>query len=190
MRAVIRHFDALLRRIYGVFEFSDDVNCLLRLQVAEAPHPFSLSDGVEVQKGDRVLGLHLWNEHVPPIGAAGPDLAWAVRVYRMWLPSLRMAAHWLAREPGLSGVRAVGGATVVAFPDEEGGGTRFLQRLGFDLFPYRGPLGRFGEFWENFYTWGLMWAFNAASLHHRHLLRLRRTEIWMSSQEFLRRYGP
>jgi hypothetical protein len=57
------------------------------------------------------------------------------------------------------------------------------------VFPYRGPLARFGEFWENLYTWGLMWTFNAASLRHRSLLRLRRAEVWMSAAELLARYG-
>jgi hypothetical protein len=190
MRAVIRRFDALLRRAYGVFEFCDDADCLLRLQVGEASVPLCLADGNEVRRGDRVLLLHLWNEHVPLIGAAGPDLAWAVRAYRMWLPSLRAAARWLAEESGLPDVQAVGGVTVLAFPGGEEGGSRFLQRLGFALYPYRNPLGRFGEFWENFYAWGLMWSFNAASLHNRHLLRMRRTEFWMSAPAFLRRYGP
>ena len=27
-----------------------------------------------------------------------------------------------------------------------------MQRLGFDVFPCRGRLGWFGEFWENLYT--------------------------------------
>ena len=56
--------------------------------------------------------------------------------------------------------------------------------------PYRSPLGRFGEFWENFYAWWLMWAFNAASLRHRRLLHMRRAELWMSAVEFMSRYGP
>lgn len=63
-----------------------------------------------------------------------------------------------------------------------------MRRLGFMVLPYHSPLGRFGEFWENFYTWMIIWAFNAASLRHRHLHRLRRSEVWMSVDEFLRRY--
>lgn len=34
-----------------------------------------------------------------------------------------------------------------------------------------------------------MWTFNAVSLRRRRLIRLRRAEIWISFDEFLRRYG-
>ena len=69
------------------------------------------------------------------------------------------------------------------------GAEKLFTRLGFSEFPYQSRLGRFGEFWENFYTWALMWAFNEVSLRQRHLVALRRTEIWMSVGEFLRKYG-
>jgi len=64
-----------------------------------------------------------------------------------------------------------------------------LQRLGFTVIPYHRSLGAFGEFWENFYTWMLMWTYNPGSLRYRGLWGLRRAEIWMSAEEFLRRYG-
>ena len=137
-----------------------------------------------MRAGDPVLKLHLWNEHVPPIGPAGSDLAWAVSVRRMLIRSLRAAARWLASELGLANVRAIGGVTVLISAGGEGGSLRLMRRLGFDVFPYRGPWGRFGEFWENLYTWGLMWAFNTASLRHKSLLR--RTEVWMSLHTFLK----
>jgi len=189
MRALIRRFDGLIRRASGVFEFCDRAECLLRLQVARAPHDLHLPGGTLVRAGDPVLMLHLWNEHVPPMGPAGPDLAWAARVYRMWLHSLRAVAHWLADEPGLADMRAVGGMTVLITPGDRGSGLRLMRHLGFDVIPYRSPLGRFGEFWENFYAWWLMWAFNAASLRRRRLLHLRRAEVWISVSELLGRYG-
>jgi hypothetical protein len=105
------------------------------------------------------------------------------------LGSYRAAARWLADQPRMADVRAVGGVTALIAPDGGGGSVRLMQRLGFEVLPYRNPLGRFGEFWENLYTWWLMWAYNAASLRHRRLLRLRRTEFWMSARAFLERYG-
>lgn len=188
MRALIRRFDGLVRRASGVFEFCDETNCLLRLQVTHAPHDLRLSDGSEVQAGDPVLMLHLWNEHIPPMGPTGPDLAWAAKAYRMLLHSLHAAAWWLANEPRLADVRAIAGVTVLIAPGGERGGLRLMRWLGFDVFPYQGRLTRFGEFWENLYTWWLMWAFNAASLRHRQLLRLRRVEVWTSADAFLKRY--
>jgi len=188
MRILVRALDRLLRRAYGVFEFCDDTTCLLRLRVMRAPHAIPLLDG-EVPAGASVLELHLWNEHVPPISSEGPDVAWAMRTRRMLVDSLPAVARQIRHDPGLADVQAVGGVTVLVSPDHHSGGRRLARRLGFAFFPYRNRLGRFGEFWENLYTWALMWAFNAVTLRRRQLLRLRRTEVWMSATEFLRRYN-
>lgn len=188
MRTLIRTFDAFLRRRYGVFEFSNDADCLVRLQFGHAPHPLPLPDG-EIPTGAPVLFLHLWNEHIPPIPPQGPDVAWAARTYRLFLRSLQRVADLLRSDPRYAEVRAIGGATVlIPLPGETSSGG-FVRRLGFTTLPYAGKLGRFGEFWENFYTWWIMWAYNMPSLRSKNLLRLRRHEMWMSRGEFLRRFG-
>ena len=107
----------------------------------------------------------------------------------MFVTSLHEAARYLASKPELATVRAVGAATVLASPGDPLGGERLVRRLGFLVLPYHNPLGRFGEFWENFYTWWIMWTYNAASLRRRSLISLRRTEIWMARDTFLHRYG-
>lgn len=188
MRALIRRFDAFLRWAYGVFDFHSDEECLLRLQLGRAPHLLNFSTQA-VASGEPVLFLHLWNEHIPAWSSRGPDLAWASRVRRLLVQSLHMAAQELAANPRLKGVRAVGGVTVLLPPGDYSSGARLMGRLGFSVEPYRNPLGRFGEFWENFYSWWIMWTFNPASLRRRNLLGLRRAEIWMPAEEFLRRYG-
>ena len=188
MRTLIRCLDTLVRRACGVFEFSDDDDCVLRLQLKEAPHTLHLKD-CAVEAGQPVLGLHLWNEHLPPLPPTGPDLAWASQMRRLFMRSLHTVARQMRLDPRLARVRAVGGASALFSPTERPGGVRLMQRLGFTVMPYRSPLGQFGEFWENFYSWWIMWTFNAVSLRHRRLIRLRRTEIWMSTQEFLERYG-
>jgi len=188
MRALIRCFDALLRQAYGVFEFCDDEDCVLRLQIARAPHTLRLDSQV-VDAGEPVLVLHLWNEHLPPLPLAGPDLAWATRMGRLFIASLRAVARQMKHDPRLASGRAVGGATALLSPAERPGGVHLMQRLGFTVMPCHSPLGRFGEFWENLYSWWLMWTFNAASLRHRGLMRLHRAEIWMLADEFLQRYG-
>ncbi len=188
MRALVRAFDRFLCRATGVFEFCDDPECLLRLQWARAPREFILSDETRIRAGAPVLMLHLWNEHLPHLGANGPDLRWAAQVRRMLTHSLQKAACWLTEQPEGNRVEAVGGITVLAF-SADGRPTPLIRHLGFDVLPYRRALGRFGEFWENFYTWAIMWTFNPVSLQGRSLLRLRRAEIWMSREAFLRRYG-
>ncbi|MBF6594689.1 MAG: hypothetical protein IVW51_09595 [Thermaceae bacterium] len=187
MRGLIRQFDALLRRIEGVFEFCDDPNCLLRLQLAKARHPLHLED-LEVPKGTPVLELHLWNEHLPPLTDEGPNLLWASRTGHLFVRSLQAVAQTLQQDSRLAGVRAVGGYTAL-LAKERLGGVNLMRRLGFQVMPYGSSLGRFGEFWENLYSWWLIWAFNQPSLRQRKLLDLQRAEIWMSVEEFLRRYS-
>jgi len=187
MRGLIRRFDGFLRKAYGVYEFCDDPECLLRIRVIPAPHLLTLEAG-QVAAGAAVIELHLWNEHIPPIPRAGPTLAWAIQFQRLIIASFRRLAAQMAHDPRLADVEAVIGVTVLISPGGDSGGEKLFRRLGFAVGPYHSPLGRFGEFWENFYSWGIMWAYNAVSLRQRRLLGLHRCEVWMSAPEFLRRY--
>jgi uncharacterized OsmC-like protein len=188
MRALIRRFDTLLRSRLSVFEFCDAPDCLLRVRVTLAAHAFSLP-GHAVSEGAPVLELHLWNEHIPPLPLNGPDLAWAVQTRRKLVASFHTLADQMEHDLRFAAVQAVGGITVLLLPGKDAGGEKLFRRLGFSVYPHHGALGRFGEFWENLYTWWIMWTFNPATLRHRHLTRLCRTEIWMSAEEFSSRYG-
>jgi hypothetical protein len=188
MRALIRAFDARLRRAHGVFEFSSDPACILRLELGHTPKRLAQT-GSRIPPGAPALLLHLWNERVPRIPERGPDLAWAARMTRGFSRSLHLVAAEMRSNPALAGVRAVGGATVVIDPEPGSSGERVFQRLGFEVLPYCGRLGRFGEFWENFYTWWIMWTYNSVSVRRRSMVTLRRREIWMPVDGFLARYG-
>lgn len=188
MRMLIRGFDRFLRLAEGVFEFCNDVNCLFRLRLTHSVHVLPLPGG-KVPAGVPVLELHFWNEHIPRIPPDGPDFTWARQLSRMVIVSLQAVARYMQQDARLAGVRAVGGITVLLPIGSPAGGEKLMRRLGFIILPYHHPLGRFGGFWENLYTWALMWTFNAVSLRQRQLLRLHRTEVWMSAEEFQRRYG-
>ena len=188
MRRLIRAFDGFLRRTEGVFEFSQAADCLLRLRVTHSKHALTLP-GVALPAGATVLELHLWNEHMPPMPAEGPDMAWAARTTRMFVDSLYAVGQYMKQEPRLLSVQAVGGVTVLVVPDGNPAAANVLRRLGFHILPYRNRLGRFGEFWENFYTWWIMWTFNAVSLRRRGLMGMRRTEMWTPAVEFIARFG-
>lgn len=166
----------------------DDPDCLFRAQIARATRDIALPDTV-IPAGEKVLGLHFWNEHMPKIPPEGPTLALALRGSRMVVSSFRVLAREMHRDPRMAGAQALGGATVLFAAGDDSGGEKLFKRLGFTMFPYRSSLGRFGEFWENFYTWALMWAYNDFSLRQRHLVALHRTESWIAADEFLRRYG-
>lgn len=177
----------MLRRIYGVYEFSDSTDCLLRLRLTRVSHNLSLQDG-KIATGSPVAEMHMWNEHVPAMPENGPDLAWALKMQRMSIASFQKLAAYIRKNQPSMNVKAIGGPTAMLIPGDPSGGESLMRRLGFSVFPYFNPLGRFGEFWENFYTWMLIWTFNATSARLHPILRLRRSEIWMSTNEFLRRY--
>ncbi len=187
LRSLIRRFDTWLSHRYGVYVFQDREGILLRIQEARLWRDLSLPDGF-VARGSRALLLHLWNERMPPIPPAGPDLVYAVRLRRALLFSLRELARYWARTPRLRDVEAVGGVTA-HFVSKGEGNTMLLEHLGFTVLPYHRPAGAFGEFWENFYTWWLMWAFNPVSMRHRPIWALQRLEFWMTGKAFLERYG-
>ena len=98
--------------------------------------------------------------------------------------SLRLVARHIQSTPALRDVQAVGGITAHVTLIGADGGKAMLEHLGFAVFPYYRPLGEFGEFWENFYTWLLMWTFNPTSVRHRQMWNLQRTEFWMGTKEF------
>ncbi len=188
MKQIIRGFDRFLRWALGVFEFCGEDDCLLRVRRTALSRSLTLA-GQTYAVGTAMIELHLWNEHLPRLPAAGPDLAWAVRTQRRLVKSFRALARQMPRDPRLADAILVGGVTVLPLAGAHAGGVKLFQQLGFTILPYHNPLGRFGEFWENLYTWGVMWAFNEPTLAGRGLLRLHRSEIWMTAAELLYRYG-
>lgn len=188
LRLIIQRFDNWLSRQYRIYAFNGEEGIILRVQEGYLSHDLILPDGVIV-RGKPALFLHLWNERIPPIPAAGPDLAYALRLQRSLLFSLRSVAQYLIHVPPLQNVEMVGGISAHTTLQRTGGGRTLLEHLGFTVFPYHRPLGAFGEFWENLYTWWLMWAFNPASVRHRPFWRLQRLEFWMTREAFLERYG-
>jgi hypothetical protein len=188
MRSLIRGFDRWLARRYRVFEFSPDPECILRLQFGRAAHSIALPEG-DVQRGQSVLLLHFWNERLPPIPEDGPDLAWAKEGQRKFVHSLQQVGEYLATTPGMPEIQAVGATTALLMSGKAESGARMIRQLGFVVIPYRSPLGRFGEFWENFYSWLLVWAYNPVSLHAHPLFGLQRSEIWIVPERLVELYG-
>ncbi len=188
-RWAIRRLDALLRSARGVYEFSSDPDCLLRLALGNSGREVVLADGTRIAAGERIGELHLWNERVPPMPQAGPDLCWAVTMRLGLVYSLQLLAAHVENDPDWEDVRAFRGETAV---DAQRGETHPFTHLGFELQPLElvGPLKRFTDFWENLYTWWLIWTFNPASLRSKHFWGLQRRQLWLSRATLLTRYGP
>lgn len=186
LRRAIRALDRFLTRRLETVELWDHPDNLFRGELLDADRPLELEDRT-LPPGTPVLRLHLRNEEMPEIPAEGPDLAWAALGRRRLLESLRAAARRLRADPRLAPVEAVGGETVLLAKDAGTNGHTLLSRLGFTVRPYGGA-GRFGAFWENVYSWMLMWAYNPGTLRPRSFRNLRRSEAWISRSAFLDRF--
>lgn len=191
-RAMVLALDLLLQRQGHVQEFTQDDECILRITLTACKQDVDLSDGTKVRAGDKICELHLWNEHIPPMPLEGPDLRWGLRFYRLAVKSLRSLAAYLAADERQD-IVALGGQ--MAFIEKENPPVlaSVAARLGFDvlnLTAQSGRWGRFTHFWENIFSWALMWTFNPASLRGKQFLRLQRYRLWMSRRTLLQRYGP
>jgi len=174
-----------MRRKMNVIEFWDHPDCLIRVRVGHSDHPLVVSDNV-IATGEKVIEIHFWNEHVPQLSSFNADMKWAIKGVRMLLSSFAELARKIEYDERFQGVRAIGGITPLFFVGEDSSAERIWKRLGFTMTPFNHPLKRFGEFWENIYTLLIMWAFNPLSVRNQRLLRMRRTEFWVSVDDFVR----
>jgi hypothetical protein len=180
--------DAMLRSYYGIYEFTDDPNCVLRVGLGEARAPVSLSDGTNIEVGELVGTLHFWNEHLPRYSERGPDLAWACAVRDRVRCSLGAFSEYVERDPGWQNVRAI--RTETAIPARLGASQimRVFQRYGFERVPSEHSLlARLHGLGECVVLWALTRAFNPAALPRQPFLRDRH-ELWISRAALLLRY--
>jgi ceramide glucosyltransferase len=189
---LVRTIDQMLRNYYGIYEFSQDERCLMRLSIGNARKDVQLSDGIFVQAGDLVLELHLWNEHIPSMSADGADLAWALSFQRRLTLTMKLLAGYLETTPALEEVQALSGDP--PFGNRVGAIDlrELVQRWGFEVIPgppSEGLWANFLEFWVNLYAFGLLWAYNPASIKKKGFDGIKRDELWMSRQTLLEKYG-
>lgn len=124
--------DRWLRRWHGVYEFSAHRECLFRAERCLAEAALSLSDGVRVRRGDPLLRVHLWNEHMPPMGQKGPTVAWARRASRAIETSLRELARHVAQCSELDAVVAICADMRLATAQQSAQLARIVSRYGFE----------------------------------------------------------
>jgi hypothetical protein len=188
---LIRGLDAALRRFYGVHEFSNQPDCLLRIAIGRAAGDVRLAEGSNVLRGAEVLELHLWNEHLPNLPSHGTGLGRSNALRRRIGESLSRLACHITSEPSLGRIEALRARTAFVSGNRTGKLLRIARAYGFDTVHTAGPCSawrRAHDFWENFFIWGLAWTFNPAALRGKGLLRLR-CEIWISRDAFMARYG-
>lgn len=181
--------DAVLRAYYGIYEFTDDPDCVLRVGLGQARAPVALSDGTRIEVGELVGTLHFWNEHLPRYSSRGPDLGWACAMRDRVVFSLRAFSDYIESDAAWREVRAI--RTETALPARLGASQigRVFQRYGFERVPTEcSLLTRLHGLGECFVLWGLTRAFNPAALPRQPFLRDRH-ELWISRATLLRRYA-
>jgi hypothetical protein len=181
--------DARLRSYYGIYEFTDDPACVLRVALSAARFPASLADGTRVEVGELVGILHFWNEHLPRYSEKGPDFGWACLMRDRVIYSLRAFSEYIEHEPAWREVRAILAETVL--PARRGAAqiARVFQRYGFERIPTEPSfLARLHGLGECCILWGITRALNPAAMPRQRFLR-DRCELWISRTALLARYA-
>lgn len=181
--------DAVLRAYYGIYEFTEDPDCVLRIGLSQARASVALSDGTRIELGELVGTLHFWNEHLPRYSSKGPDLGWACAMRDRVVFSLRAFSDYVESDAAWREVRAI--RTETALPARLGASQigRVFQRYGFERVPTDCSLvAKLHGLGECFVLWGLTRAFNPAALPRHPFLRDRH-ELWISRAALLLRYA-
>jgi hypothetical protein len=189
----IRQMDARLRRRQHIFEFCDHPHCLLRLALRRAGTDFAPPAGFSLRRGASVGELHLWNEHILPIPAAGPSFVWAKTIRRRMRESLALLAESARADPRLKDVEMFGAKTGLGGDKPRAPFERLMKSLDFDRVE---ELTRadWRERWvglgENLHLWALLHAFNPMALADHRFFRLSFRQLWMSREALLEKYPP
>ena len=183
--------DRWLRRWHGVYEFTTHRECLFRAERCLAEESLVLSDGTRVRRGDPLIRIHLWNEHMPAMGQRGPTVAWARRVSRAIETSLRELARHVAQCSDLNPVVAVCADMRLATARQSAQLTRIVAHYGFEeghdsRMGRPGPLRLIGE---NILMGLLVLATNPIAFRAT-ILRRGHARIIISRAKLLRLYRP
>ncbi len=181
--------DRWLCRRLGIYEYSAGEDCLFRAELKRADETVLLCDGLEVRPGDPLLELHLWNEHVPPMGR-GPSLAWGRRTARVMDASLRELGRHLTQSFDCRSVVALRAQMRLRTGRQSAQLACIFRRFGFEAVTQskvRHP-ARLHLLGENILVALLILAANPVSLRSG-LLRRNGARVIISREAFLRRYG-
>lgn len=183
--------DSRLRHSQGVVEYTDHPDCIFRLQIIGSDDAFTLSDGTRLQIGERVLDLHLWNEHIPPFPDDGPTLSFARQIQRSIDVSLRELSRYLRTRNDLNDVCAIRGNLSLGGRGRSDQIARIAARVGFERAATRRTRSlreRLHLLGENMLISMLVLSQNSAALRADTLQR-DRTLTYLSRRVLDERYG-
>lgn len=128
---VVFALDRLVRKRVGIYEYSTDDRCIFRVHRSHAQQSLSLKDGTRIRRGDPILMLHLWNEHMPCM-VKGPSVGWGRQVSRGIQLSLRELARYLQEDSTLKDVKAVCADMCLGTAEQRMQLSRIVGRYGFE----------------------------------------------------------
>lgn len=189
-RAGVRLVDAILSRYYGLFEYTPDPTAILRLSRSHSLRDLVLRDGTRIQKGAPILILHFRNDRLARVLGSGVSLDWVLVFVRGGRRSLKELAEFLHTHREFDDVRALYADFGFVQDDRLEQMQRLMPRLGFYVIPRAQPGWDVREraFWDNLFSWWLMWTFNPASLRGKSFVHMRRIELWMTGEELGKKY--
>lgn len=180
--------DRYVRKRVGIYEYSTDDRCLFRVHRDHADHSLLLKDGTRIHRGDPILKLHIWNEHMPCMGRRGPSVAWGRQVSRSIDLSLKELATYLQQESALSEVKAVCADMCLGTADQRQQLTRIVGRYGFEAARHGlGQPGILEHVCQNIMMFLLVLVTNPATLRGAILLRAHQ-RIFLSRAALVGRY--
>lgn len=183
LRAAVFAVDRLLRRWYGVREFSPARDNLLRISTGTAGQRVVLGDGTEVAPGDPVIDLHLWNERIPALGSFPTGLGWGSRARRRIERSLMELAAHVEADPAVATCMVCRAEAVFLTGLRPSACLRIAERLGFDTAIAPRPAGP----GHTLLAIGFAWACHPGAPMRRRR-RVVRYTFWMSRRTLRARY--
>jgi YkoP-like protein len=191
LNALVSMIDKTLRARQEIFEYSNCSHCVFRLQLADAERDIALLDGTRLSRGSRLLGLHIWNEHVPPFPARGPTVGWARRMCRDVELSLEELAAFVADNPALDDVAAVGGKVMFGSTEQTELVGHVAERYGFVRAvdePDHSIAQKLHRLGENILISMIVISHNPAAFRSD-FLRRERVPVYLRRGELLKRFG-
>jgi hypothetical protein len=180
IRYLIAIFDNFLSIILGVKIFSNNKDCIFRYRPIKIKKDIYLPNGKLIKKGEKIVELHFWNEHLPFLSPKGADLFWGSRFKYLFFSSLKELLIFLENSP-YRGVNWLFGETAFFFEDQMKV-LRFLSKLGFIVYPLEenNIFKRFYRFLQNGYSYCLIYAYNPNSLKGKNFFNVKRYHLWIS----------
>jgi hypothetical protein len=192
LAGIIFALDTRLRRQQAVVEYSSHPSCIFRLGIARSRRTLTLRDGTRLSSGQRMVQLHFWSEHIPPIPQKGATISWARQMQKSISTSLRELVRYLMLRSDLRDVCVICADVPSAATEAQCQQIEYIMGYyGFEtvMEPSRLPLReRIHRLGENILISLTVFAQNAPALRPDTLMRVR-VPIYLSRRHLELKFG-